>query len=1261
MNHQDAERRLRIFEHGHETALVQLASHAALPVVLNPDFVHLLRVNYFLDPPSTLPYTAEADLLLSQLCTEVDQDLYVIDPVLRDVLLQHLIEEYGTGRLRDVARLLWEYGQRSTPWLDRPGLSEVQQLTALNFIDPERARDWLARAEVSADAGTAVDNRWFVAMRQDLEARAAVVRRLEEHAGPLLGTPLARAALIRYTDPDGTPCVGSGLLIDERRVLTADHVANGSGHLVESASGLHDVAAVLRAHAPEVDLAVLNLTEPIVGLRQLKYAQVDRSRIDRVSGCTAVGFPRWRKDGDRQRSAEVDGWIPTAEGLDSAADSGLRAGWLTLISDRIPGAPPIPLGTLSEMPTGPWAGMSGAVVVANDLVIGVVRSHNLADGRRSFTVTPVTAIDQLPYKSRQQFWDALGVSDPMQLPVLPNASVVGTTSELLKRFTDECTVKIADSDTAGGSGFFVAPGSIVSCAQAVIAKATDVTAERVTVEWQGMRLTGRVRAALGPGPWHYPDLCVIDLDDPPREHPWAVLDDLDTSKAEELYLAGFNEVYDSAAFVQGTHARLDGPVELDGGMAWKIADCEIAPGMTGGPVVQLRSGSVCGVTKAIRRAETATGGLMIPAVAIRDAFPDIWQRNRQEKDQNHRWLALRGATPDRPDRLSARLTPGEQQRLIDKAYQLGLQRDDLIALLREIAGDQLPTSARSLENIIDLAAELAELPVDPLDPLAKLFAYIEGWPYALHGDAGALARRSGQAEQLNRYLRAHAGLQAEHLELPDEVRGATEDLDSEAVQASLARDIAEEIGQLTTGKALTIAEFAPGKVTVWNVRPDSSGTPRVHYWRNWDAPHDVGVLNEDELISFMQPEDEFPMLLARTEPASDVLPASLDADRAFDIARAAFPHARAFRSPAPVDDLLHEAIARVPLEKQYELVLLRRVRSGRLELTAQELFPLGARRGDTRALAVGCELGDENGTVFAVVARDAAFEFQLVSMASAKIPPGRYHVTATLLRPGAVRFDGLPVKLREDTRSWQDVLATVPERLDVPYPAHLIAAIETCGSTAEVEERIDRASQLINDVASGAEGPVRFSLLTYASHSYDQRTDKDLATVLTWEDDDHDSLDRNLRWLRARGPAVSRYPRAASIECMLAEVARQLSEHKAPAARPVLVTIGSRPAFPLGIDPASGILPCPLRHDWRVILRQLSDDHAGMAFGAIRDGNPDDAQQDPADEIWHFLGADAQAQLTAEFDVRRFAVDLGLVSSGLQYIPLPLALEEGAA
>ena len=163
----------------------------------------------------------------------------------------------------------------------------------------------------------------------------------------------------------------------------------------------------------------------------------------------------------------------------------------------------------------------------------------------------------------------------------------------------------------------------------------------------------------------------------------------------------------------------------------------------------------------------------------------------------------------------------------------------------------------------------------------------------------------------------------------------------------------------------------------------------------------------------------------------------------------------------------------LPSSLWYELVLLRRRRSGRLEFTAQQLFLPEARRGDTRQFTVRCEPSDDNGTVFAVAARDAAFEFQLVSMASAKVPPGTYRLIATLLRPGRVRFDGLPVKLRTDPRDWLDVLAEVPERLDAYGPSHLIVAVECCGTDAQVEARIDRAGQLLH--AQGRRGrPGRF-------------------------------------------------------------------------------------------------------------------------------------------------------------------------------------------
>jgi hypothetical protein len=295
-----------------------------------------------------------------------------------------------------------------------------------------------------------------------------------------------------------------------------------------------------------------------------------------------------------------------------------------------------------------------------------------------------------------------------------------------------------------------------------------------------------------------------------------------------------------------------------------------------------------------------------------------------------------------------------------------------------------------------------------------------------------------------------------------------------------------------------------------------------------------------------------------------------------------------------------------------------------------------------------------------VAARDAAFNFELVSLASARIPPGTYDVTATLLRPGRVRFDGLPVKLTEDSRNWLEVVAAVPDRLDKIGPAHLIMAIELCGTADDLAARAERGRQLVRDVRDGTDGPVAFSLLTYASHSHDRGTADEPVAVLAWAETEARPLDDRLGELEKRKPAVSRYPRAAQVECMLAEVAQRLhGSETAPAARPVLVTVGDKPAFPHRLDPASGILPCPRRNDWRATFLGLAQDHAGMSFGVIRDGDPGGAPDNRNDDIWRRLGTDASATLET-FDARSFAVGLGLLSATIHYLPLPLAVPEGA-
>jgi formylglycine-generating enzyme required for sulfatase activity len=167
-----AQKRVKDFEENHGEVALQLAFHAALPVAFNADLLHLLRINFFLDPPKVLSYTAEFELLLSPLCEEIGEGLYEIKPEIRKILLKKLYLLDQGIRLKEVASLLWQYLDRYSPWNDRVELERAQQLTALNFLDPIKAQSWLAMVEAKIADGQAVERDWYIAMREEIDRQA---------------------------------------------------------------------------------------------------------------------------------------------------------------------------------------------------------------------------------------------------------------------------------------------------------------------------------------------------------------------------------------------------------------------------------------------------------------------------------------------------------------------------------------------------------------------------------------------------------------------------------------------------------------------------------------------------------------------------------------------------------------------------------------------------------------------------------------------------------------------------------------------------------------------------------------------------------------------------------------------------------------------------------------------------------------------------------------------------------------------------------
>ena len=470
------------------------------------------------------------------------------------------------------------------------------------------------------------------------------------------------------------------------------------------------------------------------------------------------------------------------------------------------------------------------------------------------------------------------------------------------------------------------------------------------------------------------------------------------------------------------------------------------------------------------------------------------------------------------------------------------------------------------------------------------------------------------------------------------------------------RRLVGETEHLSPDEVLTVAELMPERATRWELRFDTIGAPHVTAssvpWADLAEPG--GGLSPAKLQDHVRPVTPGRLLVAYARPAAaaagqESTPTS-QALAALGLVTRLHQDVPAYHVATSVSDLIREARKDFRLVLRYQLAMLRPRQDGTLIMTTQRLFPPGARRGDQRTFPVWIEPAEDPRTAFVVLALDDDADrpdYRVVSLQSAQLPPGPLQVTATLVRPGLVRFDGLPEPLSDDRRSWPEVEAAVPGEIPVANSAHLVIALELCGPQLQYAQRVDCAIRLVQEVADGARASVRYSVIGYGSHAFPRMMDEPPIEQLCWSEEAPIAL-ATLSKLRHRQALTSGSAHGAKLECALHYVAGRLATDSLDDERPVLVTIGTRPPFPhaQGMGDA---LPCKRGLNWRKTLRDMIDRHDGIAFGAVYDG-------EPVAEAWRHLGSHARG-LPSGFASRQFAAALGLITPALSAIPLPLTRE----
>ncbi|GAC1357645.1 MAG: hypothetical protein NVSMB38_40230 [Ktedonobacteraceae bacterium] len=264
----------------------------------------------------------------------------------------------------------------------------------------------------------------------------------------------------------------------------------------------------------------------------------------------------------------------------------------------------------------------------------------------------------------------------------------------------QCTVRVSISGTAAhGTGFFVAPGLILTCAHVI--KAAQAADTSVEIYWGDQLHPIHILKWLPDS-----DLALLQVN--LADHPCALLDE-EAIPFDTLYSYGYPDDHatgDPATFI------LEGK-SGDQGEQLKFKTGQVRPGLSGAPILNVRTGYVCGVVRVTRDRTNDLGGRAIPTHLVFATFPELVEKQQQFHRQDRRWIDALRKLPgsSRESQARHRLLKRVQTSWISNVLVQSLHNARLIPLgLREqpdaIANPWRPAMQETDRTAVSLCSDI---------------------------------------------------------------------------------------------------------------------------------------------------------------------------------------------------------------------------------------------------------------------------------------------------------------------------------------------------------------------------------------------------------------------------------------------------------------------------------------------------------------------------------------------------------------------------
>jgi len=230
----------------------------------------------------------------------------------------------------------------------------------------------------------------------------------------------------------------------------------------------------------------------------------------------------------------------------------------------------------------------------------------------------------------------------------------------ITKLLEQCTLRVSVPG-GHGTGFFVAPQLIITCAHVV----KSANPEKINVFWPYKNQQYIASIENIPLEKHL-DLALLKLNPPDIDHPCVNFDLSSPELSDDLFIYGYPEDYPEG---EAATFKYEGESIKNNSLLYKLKEGQAKSGTSGSPLLNQRTGKVCGILNLSRNPSMDLGGRAVPVSIIFAQFPALAELNQRFHQNNSKKTDINPfdyGTPVSPERFY-----GRKQAILEVKSRIG--------------------------------------------------------------------------------------------------------------------------------------------------------------------------------------------------------------------------------------------------------------------------------------------------------------------------------------------------------------------------------------------------------------------------------------------------------------------------------------------------------------------------------------------------------------------------------------------------------------